>query len=176
MLQKAGEGTPLRLNPIPHPSGDRKPLPSGPTSPALPASLHPPPTGFSAWSLLIQSTLQTADNGDPGKSQVRVCITAKLKTLQRLPSGSQSKKIPLCFTHTPSFSPPLMSSHTYLSQLSLAVPTSSLPTAFHTFIHSAQNLLSLLIYREYHVIQFHKTHVHGPLASVAFFLRYRNAE
>ena len=92
MLQKAGEGTPLRLNPIPHPSGDRKPLPSGPTSPALPASLHPPPTGFSAWSLLIQSTLHTADNGDPGKSQVRVCITAKLKTLQRLPSGSQSKK------------------------------------------------------------------------------------
>ena len=80
---------PLRLNPIPPPAGDRKPLPSGPIRSAFPASLHPLQTGFSALPLLIQSTLHTADNGDPRKSPVRSCVTPKLKILQRLPSGSK---------------------------------------------------------------------------------------
>ena len=63
VLQKAGEGATFKLNPIPPPAGDRKPLP---TSSALTASLHLLQTGFSALPLLIQSTLHTADNGDPG--------------------------------------------------------------------------------------------------------------
>ena len=73
--------------------GPRPLLTDSPPSPGAasgpPASLHPLQTGFSALPLLIQSTLHTADNGDPRKSPVRSCVTPKLKILQRLPSGSK---------------------------------------------------------------------------------------
>lgn len=74
----------------------------------------------------------------------------------------------LFYIHTQFLSFPHVLRHTSPScpWLFLAAPS---PQPSTLTIHSAKNVLSLLIYRDYHVIQFHKPMFMDPLASITFF-------